>query len=272
MSVAINAAVAGLAGDTRGTLTEMNALTGVTGQRFFNSTYNHPFIWIVDRWWPVGVPDSRYGFSMTDEFHGAVGVPWTALGTVNNGTGTTGMYGSWSLSQATASQRSGIVQTFETMLLGSYDLYIEGIIKTSTLATAGEDYVLTFGLNDLLNFDANGDPVGDGVYFQYDRAVTGDFWGTRTVNNTTTTANTSAIAVAASTKYRLGIVVSGSTSVKFYVNGVQTAVTHTTNIPNAAGRMAAMAFRIDKTAGTGANTAEIDHLSVYGFFSSARVA
>lgn len=272
MGVATNPQVTGLHAPARGTTTDMNALSGLyDGQEFWNTTYKHLFRWINNRWWPIGAPDPRYGFLYQDEFHRAVGVPWTALGTVNNGAGASGMFGSWNITHSTASNRSGITQTFETMLLGSYDLYFEAIIKVGTLATVSEDYVLTAGFSDQLNYEANG-LATDGVYFQYDRAVTGDFWGTRTASNSTRTSNTSTIAVAANTTYRLGIVISGSTSAKFYVNGTQTAATHSANLPTGAGRQTAVTFRVDKTAGSAASAFEVDHMSIYGFFASARVS
>lgn len=271
MAVVINAAVAGFAADTRGTLTEMNALTGVAGQSFFNTTYNHPFRWINNRWVPMGSPDPRYGFVVQDEFVAAVGVPWTAVGSVSLTSVGSDQYGSWTPTQASASARSLITQTFAGVQLGSLDLYFEAIIKTAALATVSEDYCITIGFNDNTAFDTNG-ACTDGVFFQYNRSVTGDFWGTRSTNNSTQTANTSTIAVAASTIYRLGIVVSGSTSAKFYVNGVKTATDHTANLPTGAGRQTAVMLKLDKTAGTGANTFDIDYVGVHGFFASARVS
>jgi len=273
MAVTINAAVSGQTSDTdsSGTLTEMNAITGVDGQEFFCTTYNHTFRWINNRWFPVHGIDPRYGFMLQDDFLGTVGAPWTAAGTVNaTAVGGTGP-GQWTITQSTASTRSCIIQNAGGIQLGSMDLYIEAVIRTGALATASEDYCLTVGLNDNSAYNANGAPT-DGVYFQYNRAVTGDFWGTRTCSNSSVTANTSTIAVAASTAYRLGIVISAATDAKFFVNGVQTADTHTANLPTGASRQTCLCLKIDKTAGTGASELFVDHLTVYGFFSSARVS
>lgn len=248
----------------------MYASSGVDGQIIYNTTYRHHFKYIDGRWSPLGAPDPRYGFVLVEEFNGAIASsPWTAFGVVNNATGTATNYGIWNITQSSASAVSGITQTFETMLLGLQDYYFEAIINVKDLATATEDYCLTVGLNDVISFVADG-AATDGAYFQYNRSVTGNFWGTRTANNSTITSNTSTIAVEANKTYRLGILISGSSSVKFFVDGVQTAVTHTTNIPSTAGRTTGVTVKVDKKAGTVASHIDIDTIVVHGFFVSRR--
>lgn len=248
----------------------MHSSAGVDGQIIYNTTYRHHFKYINDRWTPLGAPDPRYGFAIVDEFTGAIASsPWTAFGVVNNAPGTATNYGMWNITQSSANAVSGITQTYETMLLGLQDYYFEAIFNLKDLATATEDYCLTVGLNDVISFSANG-AATDGVYFQYDRAVTGSFWGTRTANNSTITSNTSAIPVEANKTYRLGFLISGSSSVKFYVNGVQTAVAHTTNIPSTAGRTTGVTVKVDKKAGTTPSHIDIDTIAIYGFFVSPR--
>ena len=274
MAIAVNAAVSGQTSDTdsSGTLTEMNAITGVDGQEFFCTTYKHTFRWVGNRWFPAGPPDPRYGFLWQDEFVGIVGAPWNAAGTVNVTVSGTTDPGSWTLTRSGASQVSAVyLASGNIILLGGMDLYMEAIVKCPVLATAGEDYCVTFGLNDNASYSATG-AATDGVYMQYNRGVTGDFWGTRTANNGSITSNTSSIA-ATTAAVRLGIYVnSDATSVKFYVNGVKTATDHTTNIPSGSGKHSVPMFKIDKIAGVGASDFQVDQFSMYGFFTSARVS
>jgi hypothetical protein len=273
MAVSVNAAVSGQTSDTdsSGTLTEMNVLTGVDGQEFFCTTYNHTFRWVNGRWFPTANIDPRYGFMWQDEFLGAIvtGAPWNAVGSVGITTATATEPGGWTLTRSAGSQVSAIyLASGNIILLGSMDLYMEGIIRLPLLATAGEDYCVSFGLNDNASYSATG-LATDGVYLQYNRGVTGDFWGTRTVSNGTPTANTSAIAATAAT-VRLGIYINNATTAKFYVNGVKTGTDHTLNIPTGSGRHSVPMFKIDKIAGSAASDLCVDHFTIYGFFSIPR--
>lgn len=78
--------------------------------------------------------------------------------------------------------------------------------------------------------DLNNTAYGsDGVYFEFDTGV-GLNWTTITRASSTSTTNTTAIAVAANTWYRLEIVRNSSTNYEFYIDGVL-VFTHSANKP-----------------------------------------
>lgn len=153
------------------------------------------------------------------------------------------------------------VRRTDGILLGGGQLRYIAIIRLPVLSTASDEYVFRVGLGD----STAGTAAIDGVYFEYDRATSGDYWrvvtasnGSRTSTALDGTGGNTTSAVAAATWYRLEAVVSpDGSSVTFYVNG--TAVkTHSTNIPTGAGRETGIYFSILKSAGTTARTAEID--------------
>jgi hypothetical protein len=249
----------------------MNALTGATGQLFFNTTYNHMFRWSTDRWWPVGLPDPRYGFAFQDDFTGATNTSqssWLAAGTVNITAGNATNPGIFTVTQATAASRSIIQLQPNAILFGSADYYFEALVSIPTLATAGEDFIASIGFNDTGAFDGGG-ACTDGAYFRYNRGVNGVNWQTLTTSNTSATTTNTSTAIVAATYYRLTIVVTGSTQVDFYVNGTKID-TIISNIPSGAGRQTGPLLKIDKIAGTGASSLTVDYVSFYAFFGSAR--
>lgn len=78
--------------------------------------------------------------------------------------------------------------------------------------------------------DLNNTAYGsDGVYFEFDTGV-GLNWTTITRASSTSTTNTTAIAVAANTWYRLEIVRNSSTNYEFYIDGAL-VFTHSANKP-----------------------------------------
>jgi hypothetical protein len=259
-----------------GSLATMNASIGVPGRFFFNTTYNHMFNWAVNRWIPAGRPDPRYGFYVYDEFLGTdrIGdLDW------NNNSGTLSLIttpsalnsGVLLLRQATAASNANLRMSLAQFLLGSMDLYLEAGVSVPTLATAGEDFSLAFGLHDNASYDANS-ACTDGVYFTLNRAVNGVNWIANTQSNGVKTSSNSSTAAVAATFYRLGIWISGSAAATFYVNGTAIAAALTTNIPNGAGRETGVQFVINKTAGVGNSDLQIDYFQAYGFYNSARVA
>src|SRR4051812_30949229 len=188
----------GSAGSTvsSGTQTTMDATTGTDGQLFYNTTYKATFQWVVDRWWPMGKPDPRYGFHVYDEFLSS-GLPsqldWVGAGTVNVTAGGATTPGIFTITQSTAASRSALFLATSPILLGSADYYYETSIAIPTLATVSEDFIAEVGLFDNTAYDVAG-ACTDGVFFKYNRSVNGAAWECVTTSNTTATVTDTSTA------------------------------------------------------------------------------
>lgn len=256
-----------------GSNTTMQALAPSSGTQFWNTTYNAWFQYVVNRWVPLGSPDPRYGFYLFDEFiqaGTAQGLNWTVGGTITVFQSDTSTQGVAVVRQATAASRSFLgMATNGTLLSAGWDLYLEASVAIPTLATAGEDFVATFGLNDNTVYSATG-VATDGVYFSYNRASNGANWRCVTISNASATITETSTAIVAGTFYRLKIEITGVSSVAFKVNGV-TVATHATNIPSGSARATGYLFKMDKVAGTANSDLQTDYFLTYGFFNG-RVA
>jgi hypothetical protein len=124
-------------------------------------------------------------------------------------------------------------------------------IRTGALSTAADEYVLVAGLNDVEFSEGT-----DGIYIKYDRANHGDVWVAVNRSNSVETKTVSAVSVTANTQWYLRAVYNHSLGeIKFYVasgagGSWQLIATHTTNIPNTAGRETGAMIYISKTAGS----------------------
>ena len=273
MSVESNLGGGGTQYVLTGTLAQMSALTGSTGNLFYNTTYNSWFTWVNNRWWPYGNPDPRYGYVLTDEFISAAALSqldWNASSA--GALGALGTYkGVFYVEQSSASATAYLMSYTAGTAFGLMDVYAEALVQIPTLATAGEDFACMFGFNDKITFDANC-ACTDGAYFTLNRAVNTNKWITNTASNTTTTSTNSNTTVTAGTWYRLGILVSQTNgNVVFSVNGT-TIATHTTNIPSGAARSTGVGFKLDKTAGVAASDLYVDYFAEYAFFTTARAS
>lgn len=115
-----------------------------------------------------------------------------------------------------------------SIILGGGQLICEYLIRIPTLATVTDNYVQRWGLGDVAGADQ-----ANGVYFEYDRAASGDVFRVRTASASTRTTVVTAQAVAASTWYKLRAVVNAAaSSVEFFINGASVG-TIATNIPTA---------------------------------------
>jgi len=150
-----------------------------------------------------------------------------------------------------------------SILLGGGPLVYELAMLIPALSTATQEFVIRLGLGDTTNIDEI-----DGVYFEYNRAVTGDFWAIKTANAGIRTAITTPVAVVANTWYRLYCSINATgTLATFKINGVtQTPIT--TNIPITG--LDGPFFHIVKTAGSGNRTFTMDYYSLYQRFTIPR--
>jgi hypothetical protein len=139
----------------------------------------------------------------------------------------------------------------------------EFMIQVPVLSTSAQEFVLKNGLHTSLNAT---DP-GNGIYFKYDRAATGDFWVTTTRQTSTSTDTTTSTAVVAGQWYRFKFVANtAGNSVVFSIDGV-TVATHTTNIPTGTAKLINPAIQMIKTVGATARLMYVDwvyYKFVYG--------
>lgn len=255
----------------------MQSTTGGDTQIVWNTTYRCFFQWVFDRWVPFGPLDPRFGTIVCDEFMNGSGTSGTAgdLGWLVGGTFTVSTNidglteGVMMLRQASTGVRSFAGFASNSFWLGTFkDSYIEYMIKTPTLATSSEDYILDVGMADNTVYSTL--PAGghtDGIFFQYNRGVSGDFWRCITVNaggTPTTTVTTTPVSTGWT---RLGIEISGTSTVKFKVAGTVVA-THTTNIPS--GRDCGFLMKLNKTLGTANSDMYVDYFRLMSFFTANR--
>jgi len=100
--------------------------------------------------------------------------------------------------------------------LGGGAITLEYLIYLPTLSTATNEYIMRWGLGDTAGLldEANG------VYFEYARAATGNFFVIKTASANSRTPITTTQSVAAATWYKLKIVVNAAaSSVAYFVNG-----------------------------------------------------
>lgn len=138
------------------------------------------------------------------------------------------------------------------------------IDSLSALSTSGQRYTIQCGFLDNVTVTTQ----TDAVYFLYDEGgvSTGSAasanWQTVTCNNGTRTfTTTSSAVVLTGTTLRIEINPDGS-QVDFYINGIHTGTSHTTNIPTQQGRETGIAMTINKSVGNTACWVGWDYLHV----------
>jgi hypothetical protein len=118
----------------------------------------------------------------------------------------------------------------------------EAPVRFPTLSTAAQEYVSRFLFGDSI---VAADHT-DGIYFEYDRATSGNVWRCKTAAGGVRTTTVTGTAIAAGTWAHLRALIT-SAQVLFYVDDVLVA-THATNIPTGAQQYAPN-LRIQKTVG-----------------------
>lgn len=240
------------------------------GQNILVSNYNWNFTWTGTRWWPQGYPDPKYGFLLHDEFLGAdrIGqLDWSA----NNGqvAGNALNQGQASVSISTATQTARMSMQVNSVQISTMDLYMETLIQMPAAATTAEDGVAIWGMSDVTAYDANGAGT-DGAYFSVNRAVNGSSLICYTQNNTASSVIVTTANIAAGIYYRLGILISASSSVQYFINGSSLG-TLTTNIPAGTGRQTGINYSVFKTNGvTNPIAWTVDYFAAYAFYNGSR--
>lgn len=131
-------------------------------------------------------------------------------------------------------------------------------VRVPTLSTAAQEFAVYFGISDSV---VTGTPT-NGIWFSYVRGTT-TLWRCTTSNGGTTTNTNSATTVTAGSWVNFEIVVNGTSSVVFKINGAIVA-THTTNITtNPIGPM----YKIFKSAGTTGRGFDVDYFDMLHTFT-----
>ncbi len=208
------------------------------------------------------VIDPRTFSYFFDDFESQVttGIVWTA----SNATGseavaivtpTDNALGVLTFTTSTsATGRACLYRALTGTILGKGEYIFEARVNITALSTVAQEFSFSVGLHDNTAKTAT-----DGVYFTYDRAVSGVNWQCVTANNNIRTTTASAVPVAAATWVRLKAVVNAAgTSVTYYINDVSVA-TIATNIPTAVNRVTGPRILLLKSVGTTASTVNVDY-------------
>jgi hypothetical protein len=250
-----------------GNTAAMLALTGTSGQVFFNTTYKHRFTWSNDRWFPEGQPDPRLGSVFHEEFNTGVG-GWTFTNASNYTTPPAGRFGIITEGIGTATTFCRIQQNVAGVQLSAgHDMYMESSVNVPTLATVAQDFSTAYGLNDMTVYDAESDAT-DGVYFLYNRATSLN-WIAVSKKAGVDTSTITSVPVTAGQWYRLAIMISGVTDAKYYIDGTLVATHTTAQIPGA-GEYTGVGFYFNKVTAATALAWLVDYHTMWQFFPAAR--
>jgi len=141
-------------------------------------------------------------------------------------------------------------------------LIFEAGVQCNTISAASNDYTINVG------FLCDKQIADRGVFFQYERATSGNVWRliARAFGTTTTV---SAATVAVATEYRLRIEITSASNANFYVNGAYVGNV-TSNIPTLVG-MGATMYRTSSSAGAVAYW-DVDYVAYQLALSTPRSA
>lgn len=129
----------------------------------------------------------------------------------------------------------------------------EAEVRLPVLSTGAEEFISRYMFGDSL---VAADHT-DGIYFEYNRSLGGNFWRCKTAAGGVRTTVTSAIPVAANTWYRLRQLIT-PTAVNYFVDNVL-AATINTNIPTTPAQRYAPNLGLQKTVGLGQRSHLIDY-------------
>lgn len=144
--------------------------------------------------------------------------------------------------------------------------YAEAQLLVPNLSDGTDPYVIRVGFIDTLNADSV-----DGAYLEYDSTADAS-WRCKTASNSTRTTTDSTIDVTAAAWWKLRVEVDAASAVRFYINGTERCVGHSTaNIPTGTTRATSMGVMFHRAAG-GANTRlmHLDYVASGGSFTTTR--
>jgi hypothetical protein len=230
-----------------------------------NSSTNYDAGWSYPRIHP------RYGYILSESFTSTIDanrvgdLGWVgtvasggALGSSNTGAtanncgvcrmnaGTTSSSGNATISLG------GSAGSGTSVILGAHTYTFEAELYIGALATAAQDFTFRFGLIGTSSSTA----TSNGVFFEYDRATSGDFWRLRSVAGGVSTVTVSAAPVTIAWTVFKMVVNAAATSCEFFVNDV--SVGTVTGIPSGVSQSTCPGFQLAKTVGTADRAVYID--------------
>ena len=182
----------------------------------------------------------------------------TAAGVVQSSTGTT--------TSGHARMYFAAVKVFRFATTNKF-IY-ETRVKLDQLSDGTNTFQLLSGFNQSSTAEGT-----DGVYFSYRHDLNSGKFEIVTKSNGSATRTDTGTTVSSATWYNLRLEVlnvSGTLTVRGYINGSQVGGDITSNIPNGSGRGVGFAHLILKSAGTTACTMQTDYLEIIGYFDSNR--
>jgi hypothetical protein len=137
---------------------------------------------------------------------------------------------------------AALTQTaYRQFRLGHGDVVVAFAIKTASLSSASDAYTVIVGLTN--------SSESDSVLLRYTHSVASGMWTLDTKASSSTTSTSTGVTFAATTVYRIALVVNeAGTVVSAYINGVLVG-SNTTTIPTVSASMGMIA-RITKSVGT----------------------
>ncbi len=173
---------------------------------------------------------------------------------------------------ASATGRTAFASSASAIALGGGSMAYETSINITALSNSAQRYQLVVGLFDT----ASAANQVDAVAFVYDEGgvSTGSAatpnWQIMTASNSVRSFNTTTIAVAAATWYKLRVEVNAAgTLATYYINGTNVG-TRNTNIPTGATRALGFGHLLIKSIGNTASTVDIDYMKAQQTFTTAR--
>ena len=204
---------------------------------------------LFDAYEGAGSNDNQYAFSAVTN---------SGTSDVENVAATGSDYmGMHRLNTFTSATSRPLLQAFGgvgKLRLGSFALSWEMRVRVGTLSDATNTYTVRAGIMDGI---LAGAPV-NGVLFSYTHGTNSGRWRATSISASTATNLDSTVTVAANTWYVLRAEIdSAGTSMNIYIDNVLIG-SIASNIPTAALRYV---FKLEKTVGTTARTADLDYIS-----------
>jgi hypothetical protein len=190
--------------------------------------------------------------------YGPIANPGNHPGIISLDTGTT------SLGYSALSLRSTAV------IFGAGRVRFGAWVNIPVVSTSLQRFEFDCGFMD----QTTGAGTVDGYFFEYMDTVNSGAWSVTTVANSVSTSTlniTTGTTMTAAQWYLLEAEVNAAgTSVTYYIDGVSTGVTHTTNMPTGVGRETGFRMQMTKSIGTTNSLAYIDAYYIENDFTTAR--
>lgn len=166
-------------------------------------------------------------------------------------------------SGSSATGRAGMGSEFTPYRVGDCEWTLECDVMLNQLSDGTNTFWCYFGLTTSAAAPANG------VLFRYKHDNNGGKWELAAIIASAATVQDSGVAVAASTWYRLTLIINAAgTAVEGFVNGTSIGSV-SSGLPATSTSLGIHCF-LANTVGTGSRTAELDYMEQVGVFSASR--